>query len=74
MKRIHDWLEYIERSRPFRVYWKSDARNTQRHREDLDKITARDFALPELIADAEWVGHRDGKRSRSRPARRAAAV
>ena len=56
MKRIHDWLEYLERSRPFRVYWDPTRAIRGAIEKDLDKITAKDFALPELIADAEWVG------------------
>lgn len=56
MKAIHDWLDYLERSRPFRVYWDPTRAIRGAIEKDLDKITARDFALPELIADAEWVG------------------
>ena len=74
MKAIHDWLDYLERSRPFGVYWDPTREIRRAIEKDLDKITAKDFALPELIADAEWVGQDDGKRNRSRPARREAPV
>jgi tetratricopeptide (TPR) repeat protein len=58
MKGIHDWLEYIERTRPFEAYWDPTREIRGAIEKDLDKIAAKDFALPELIADAEWVGQR----------------
>src|SRR4030095_13740224 len=56
MKAIHDWLDYLERSRPFGVYWDPTREIRRAIEKALDKITAKDFALPELIADAECVG------------------
>jgi tetratricopeptide (TPR) repeat protein len=56
MKAIHDWLDYLERSRPYTVYWDPTREIRRAIEKALDKVTAKDFALPELIADAEWVG------------------
>lgn len=58
MSGIHDWLEYINRARPFEAYW-DPARNIRKAIEqDLDSISARDFNPEQLIADAEWLGKR----------------
>jgi len=55
---LHDWLEYIERTRPFEAYWESDARDPRRDRKRPDKISSKDIDPQQLIADAEWVGQR----------------
>jgi tetratricopeptide (TPR) repeat protein len=58
MRGIHDWLEYINRTRPFEAYW-DPARNIRKAIEkDLDYISAKDFNPEQLIADAEWLGKR----------------
>jgi tetratricopeptide (TPR) repeat protein len=58
MKDIHDWLEYMERSRPFEVYWDPTREIRGAIEKDLDKIDSKDFAEKELLTDAEWVGQR----------------
>lgn len=58
MKDIHDWLEYMERSRPSEVYWDPTREIRNTIEKDLDRIDSKDFSLDEFLADAEWVGQR----------------
>jgi tetratricopeptide (TPR) repeat protein len=58
MKGLHDWLEYIERSRPFEAYWDPTREIRGAIEKELEKISAKDFDLKQLIADAEWLGER----------------
>jgi tetratricopeptide (TPR) repeat protein len=58
MRGIFDWLEYINRTRPFEAYW-DPARDIRKAIEkDLDYISSKDFNPEQLIADAEWLGKR----------------
>jgi tetratricopeptide (TPR) repeat protein len=56
MKGLHDWLEYIDRSRPFEGYW--DPTREIRNAIDnyLAALSGGDFSRAQLIPDAEWVG------------------
>jgi tetratricopeptide (TPR) repeat protein len=58
MRGIHDWLEYINRTRPFEAYWDPLREMRKAIEKDLDNISARDFNPEQLIADAEWLGKR----------------
>lgn len=58
MKDIHDWLEYIERTRPSEGYWDPTREIRGAIEKDIDKIDSKDFVEQELLADAEWVGQR----------------
>jgi tetratricopeptide (TPR) repeat protein len=56
MRGIFDWLEYIERSRPFEAYWDPTREIRNAIEKDLAAIPGRDFNFEQLIANAEWVG------------------
>ncbi len=58
MNGLHDWLEYIERTRPFEAYWDPTREIRGAIEKDLDKISSKDIDPQQLIADAEWVGQR----------------
>jgi tetratricopeptide (TPR) repeat protein len=58
MTGLHDWLEYIERTRPFEAYWDPTREIRGAIEKDLDKISSKDIDPQQLIADAEWVGQR----------------
>jgi tetratricopeptide (TPR) repeat protein len=58
MRGIHDWLEYINRTRPFEAYWDPLREMRTAIEKDLDNISAKDFNPETLIADAEWLGKR----------------
>jgi tetratricopeptide (TPR) repeat protein len=58
MRGIHDWLEYINRTRPFEAYWDPAREIRKAIEKDLDYISAKDFNPEQLIADAEWLGKR----------------
>jgi tetratricopeptide (TPR) repeat protein len=58
MRGIHDWLEYINRTRPFEAYWDPAREIRKAIEKDLDSISAKDFNPEQLIADAEWLGKR----------------
>lgn len=56
MKGIYDWLEYMNRARPFQAYW--DPSRTMRNQieQDLSVLASRDFASESVLANAEWLG------------------
>ena len=56
MTGLHDWLEYIERSRAFEGYWDPTREIRGAIEKDLEKIKAKDLDREELIADGEWLG------------------
>lgn len=58
MKGIHDWLEYMERTRPFEAFWDPLREIRKAIEADLDKTSSKDFDQETLIADAEWLGNK----------------
>jgi len=58
MRGIYDWLEYINRTRPFEAYWDPSRDIRKAIEKDLDYISSKDFNPERLIADAEWLGKR----------------
>ena len=56
MKGIYDWLEYMNRVRPFQAYW--DPSRTMRNQieQDLAALSGRDVDPEPLLANAEWLG------------------
>jgi tetratricopeptide (TPR) repeat protein len=56
MKGVYDWLEYMNRTRPFEAYW-DPLRNIRNQIEkDLATVSSKDFASEPLLANAEWLG------------------
>lgn len=58
MNGIHDWLEYIERTRPFEAFWDPLREIRKAIEKDLDKTSGKDIGREQLIADAEWLGNK----------------
>lgn len=59
MRGIHDWLEYINRSRPFEAYWDPLREIRKAIEIHLPSGPGNDAANSEqLIADAEWLGNK----------------
>ena len=58
MRGLHDWLEYIERTRPFEAYWDPLREIRGTIEKNLENISAKDFDRQQLIASAEWLGQR----------------
>ncbi|MGE5216756.1 MAG: tetratricopeptide repeat protein [Chloroflexota bacterium] len=56
MAGLHDWLEYIQRTRPYESYWDPTREIRGAIEKDLEKIKAKDIDREELIADGEWLG------------------
>ena len=56
MKGIYDFLEYVNRARPFQAFW--DPLRTMRNQieKDLAAVSSKDFDAEPLIANAEWLG------------------
>jgi tetratricopeptide (TPR) repeat protein len=53
---LHDWLEYMESTRPLQAYWDPAREIRGAIEKELDRIKARDIASEELIANGEWLG------------------
>jgi tetratricopeptide (TPR) repeat protein len=58
MQGLHDWLEYMERSRPFTAYWDPLREIRSELEKNLAMISGKDIAWDQLIASGEWVGKR----------------
>lgn len=58
MKGIFDFLEYMERTRPFQAFWDPLREMRRAIDKDLKSIGGKDFNPEDLIADAEWLGKR----------------
>lgn len=57
MRRIHDWLEYIQRTRPFEAYWDPLREIRKAIEVHLPSGPGSDAVISErLIADGEWLG------------------
>lgn len=57
MRGIHDWLEYIQRSRPFEAYWDPLREIRKAIEVHLPSGPGSEAVISErLIADAEWLG------------------
>lgn len=57
MRGIHDWLEYIQRSRPFEAYWDPLREIRKAIEVHLPSGPGGDAIVSErLVADAEWLG------------------
>jgi tetratricopeptide (TPR) repeat protein len=57
MQGIHDWLEYMERTRPFQAFWDPLRQIRKTIENDLDETRGKDSTGGNLIADAEWLGN-----------------
>ena len=58
MQGLHNWLEYMERSRPFTAYWDPLREIRSELEKNLQMIGGKDIAWDHLIASGEWVGKR----------------
>jgi len=59
MRGIYDWLEYIQRTRPFEAYWDPLREIRKAIEVYLPQAPGNDFVVSErLIADAEWLGNK----------------
>jgi len=58
MQGLHDWLEYMERSRPFSAYWDPLREIRSELEKNLQMIGGKDIVWDQLIASGEWIGKR----------------
>lgn len=58
MKGLHDWLEYINTSRPFTSYWDPRREIRSELEKDLAMISGKDIDWAQLTASAEWIGQK----------------
>ena len=58
MKGLFDFLEYMERTKPFEAFWDPLREMRKSIDNDLKKIDGKDFNPEELMANAEWLGKR----------------
>ena len=56
MKGLYEWIEYMNRTRPFEAFWDPTYQIRKQIDQDLAGIASRDINPDQLIADAEWVG------------------
>jgi tetratricopeptide (TPR) repeat protein len=58
MRGLHDWLESIERARPFEAFWDPLREIRGAIEKDLDRISTKEFDSQQIVANAEWLGLR----------------
>ena len=58
MKGLYDWLEYINRTRPYMSFWDPLGEIRSEIEKSLRTLSDRDVDRQQLIASAEWVGQR----------------
>jgi len=58
MKGLHDWLEYINASRPYTAYWDPTREIRSELEKDLAMISGKDIDWPQLVTSAEWIGQK----------------
>jgi len=56
MRGLHDWIEYMERTRPLEAYWDPAREIRGAIEKELERIAAKDVDREQLIANAEWLG------------------
>jgi tetratricopeptide (TPR) repeat protein len=56
MKDLYEWIEYMNRTRPFQAFWDPTYQIRKQIDQNLAAIESRDVNLQEQIANAEWVG------------------
>jgi tetratricopeptide (TPR) repeat protein len=58
MKGLYDWLEYINRTRPYTSFWDPLREIRSEIEKSLQTLSGRDFDRQQLISSAEWIGKR----------------
>jgi tetratricopeptide (TPR) repeat protein len=58
MQGLHDWLEYMERTRPQTAYWDPLREIRSELEKNLAIISGKDIDWDRLIASGEWIGKR----------------
>jgi len=56
MKGLYDWIEYMNRTRPFQAFWDPTYQIRKQIDLNLASLAGRDLNFENLIADADWVG------------------
>ncbi len=56
MKGLYEWIEYMNRTRPFQAFWDPSFQIRKQIDQTLASISSKDAGSENLIADAEWVG------------------
>jgi tetratricopeptide (TPR) repeat protein len=56
MKDMYEWIEYMNRTRPFQAFWDPTYQIRKQIDQDLAALETRDVNPDQLIADAEWIG------------------
>jgi tetratricopeptide (TPR) repeat protein len=58
MQGLHDWLEYMERTRPHTAFWDPLRELRSELEKNLAMIAGKDIDWEKLIVSAEWLGKR----------------
>lgn len=53
---LHDWLDYVNATDPFRAFWDPQREIRGEIKKALDMIASEDVNWHDLISKAEWVG------------------
>jgi len=58
MKGLYEWLEYMNRTRPFSSFWDPLGEIRSELEKDLNMVSNKDVDRQQLIASAEWLGQK----------------
>jgi len=56
MKGLYDWIEYMNRTKPFQAYWYPYPRRRKQIDQDLAAIAGKDVSSEQLTENGAWVG------------------
>jgi len=58
MKGLYDWLEYMNRTRPYTAFWDPRGEIRTELLKDIDMLSSKDADRQQLISSAEWLGQK----------------
>src|SRR6266436_497921 len=58
MKGLYEWLEYMNRTRPFSSFWDPLGEIRSELEKDINMVSNKDVDRQQLIASAEWLGQK----------------
>src|SRR5437667_2142195 len=58
MKGLHDWLDYMNASRPYTAFWDPLREIRNEIESDLAMISGKDIDWTKLVASGEWIGRK----------------
>jgi tetratricopeptide (TPR) repeat protein len=56
MQGLYEWIEYMNRTQPFKDFWDPTRKIRKQIDQNLAALSSRDLGRREILAEVEWVG------------------